>query len=190
MTTLREAAQFALDALHCPGDSELMERVEQKLREALAEPDHFPDAKKMVPVAHLYRDHNGELRLNCIKPVPHFAFPVYTAPQPKAEQEPVAWMYFDSDGDAIFGHPNGYRPDDAVPLYAAPQPKAEPNQLDDINVVDMAAPQPRRDDTALLRQALEALERTTPMGFNMESDKKFYAAINALRERLNLTKGS
>jgi hypothetical protein len=46
------------------------------------------------------------------------------------------------------------------------------------------------DDEALLRQALEALERTTPMGFNMESDKKFYAAINALRERLNHTKGS
>jgi regulator of replication initiation timing len=46
------------------------------------------------------------------------------------------------------------------------------------------------NDEALLKQALEALERTTPMGFNMESDKKFYAAINALRERLNHTKGS
>jgi len=39
----------------------------------------------------------------------------------KAQGEPVAWMYFDSDGDAIFGHPNGYRPSDAVPVYAAPQ---------------------------------------------------------------------
>ena len=38
MNTLREVAQFALDALHCPGDSELMDRVEQKLRAALAEP--------------------------------------------------------------------------------------------------------------------------------------------------------
>jgi hypothetical protein len=46
------------------------------------------------------------------------------------------------------------------------------------------------NDEALLKQALEALERTTPMGFNMESDKKFYAAITALRERLNLTKGA
>ena len=44
----------------------------QKL-EALAEP-------VQEPVAWLYRDHNGELRLNCIKPKPHFAFPVYTAP--------------------------------------------------------------------------------------------------------------
>jgi hypothetical protein len=50
--------------------------------------------------------------------------------------------------------------------------------------------QSAKKDEALLRQALEALERTTPMGFNMESDKKFYAAIAALRERLNLTKGS
>jgi hypothetical protein len=40
-----------------------------------------------------------------------------------APGEPVAWMYFDSDGDAIFGHPNGYRPSDAVPVYAAPQPQ-------------------------------------------------------------------
>ena len=38
-----------------------------------------------------------------------------------AQQEPVAWMYFDSDGDAIFGHPNGYRPDNAVPVYTHPQ---------------------------------------------------------------------
>jgi hypothetical protein len=45
MNTLREAAQFALDALHCPGDSELMGRVEQKLREALAEQE--PDYRAM-----------------------------------------------------------------------------------------------------------------------------------------------
>jgi hypothetical protein len=46
MNPLREAAQFALDALHCPGDSELMERVEAKLRAALAEqPAQEPVAK-------------------------------------------------------------------------------------------------------------------------------------------------
>lgn len=37
-----------------------------------------------------------------------------------ADVEPVAWMYFDSDGDAIFGHPHGYRPEDAVPVYTHP----------------------------------------------------------------------
>lgn len=32
--------------------------------------------------------------------------------------------------------------------------------------------------------ALEALENTTPTGFNMERDKQFFAAIAALREAL------
>ena len=32
-----------------------------------------------------------------------------------------------------------------------------------------------------MKQALEALENTTPTGFNMERDKQFYAAITALR---------
>jgi type V secretory pathway adhesin AidA len=35
--------------------------------------------------------------------------------------------------------------------------------------------------TETLKLALEALENTSPLGFNMESDKKFYAAITALR---------
>jgi hypothetical protein len=39
-------------------------------------------------------------------------------------------------------------------------------------------------DRELMQQALEALENTTPTGFNMESDKRFYAVITALRERL------
>jgi hypothetical protein len=34
------------------------------------------------------------------------------------------------------------------------------------------------------QQALEALENTTPTGFNMERDKKFFAAIAALRAAL------
>jgi hypothetical protein len=34
------------------------------------------------------------------------------------------------------------------------------------------------------QQALEALENTSPLGFNMESDKKFYAAITALKAAL------
>jgi hypothetical protein len=42
----------------------------------------------------------------------------------------------------------------------------------------------RHKDEALLQQALEALENTSPLGFNMGSDKKFYAAITALRTAL------
>ncbi len=33
-------------------------------------------------------------------------------------------------------------------------------------------------------QALEALENTTPTGFNMERDKQFFAATTALRNAL------
>ena len=36
----------------------------------------------------------------------------------------------------------------------------------------------------VLVQVLEALENTSPLGFNMESDKKFFAAITALRAAL------
>ena len=39
-------------------------------------------------------------------------------------------------------------------------------------------------DRELMQQALEALENTTPTGFNMERDKQFFATITALRERL------
>ena len=40
-------------------------------------------------------------------------------------------------------------------------------------------------DRDVMQQALEALENTSPLGFfNMESDKKFFAAITALRARL------
>jgi hypothetical protein len=40
------------------------------------------------------------------------------------------------------------------------------------------------DLRAAAQQALEALENTTPTGFNMERDKQFYAAITALRAAL------
>ena len=35
-----------------------------------------------------------------------------------------------------------------------------------------------------LELALEALENTTPTGFNMETDKRFFAAIKAIKEAL------
>ena len=36
-----------------------------------------------------------------------------------------------------------------------------------------------------LKLALEALENTTPTGFNMETDKRFYEAITAIKEALS-----
>ena len=38
--------------------------------------------------------------------------------------------------------------------------------------------------TEALKMALEALENTSPIGLNMESDKRFYAAIAAIKEAL------
>ncbi len=38
--------------------------------------------------------------------------------------------------------------------------------------------------TEALKLALEALENTTPTGFNMERDKQFFAAIIAIKEAL------
>ena len=35
-----------------------------------------------------------------------------------------------------------------------------------------------------LNMALKALENTTPTGFNMETDKRFYEAITAIKEAL------
>ena len=37
---------------------------------------------------------------------------------------------------------------------------------------------------SVVEQSLRALENTSPLGFNMESDKKFYAAITTLRAAL------
>ena len=41
-----------------------------------------------------------------------------------------------------------------------------------------------------LKLALEALENTTPTGFNMERDKQFFAAIAAIKEALALSESS
>ena len=39
-------------------------------------------------------------------------------------------------------------------------------------------------DRAAVENALDALERITPTGFNIESDKRFYSTINAFRTAL------
>ena len=41
-----------------------------------------------------------------------------------------------------------------------------------------------------LKLALDALENTTPTGFNMERDKQFFAAITAIKEALALSESS
>ena len=41
----------------------------------------------------------------------------------------------------------------------------------------------------VMKQALEALKNTSPLGFNPETDRKFYATIEALEEALNKEQG-
>ena len=40
----------------------------------------------------------------------------------------------------------------------------------------------------VMKQALEALKNTSPLGFNPETDKKFYAIIETLEEALKQSK--
>ena len=102
---LRQAAQQALGAVEAvlefrkTGNGRPPEQtcmgVPEALRDALAE------QAEQEPVAHLYRDHNGELRLNCITPVPYFAFPVYTAPQPAIDAALVRAQALKEAWDAV-----------------------------------------------------------------------------------------
>ena len=41
----------------------------------------------------------------------------------------------------------------------------------------------------VMKQALEALKNTSPLGFNTETDRKFYATIDALEEALKQEQG-
>lgn len=88
---------------------------------------------------------------------------VYAEPQPQPKQEPVAWQWLDT---ATFRKklPKNAERGAWNPLYRALQPQP--------------------DDTALLRQALEALlgQRGEP---DWRTGKQREAAITALRERLS-----
>jgi hypothetical protein len=160
MNTLREAAQQAEDVLRgCLEHPDAADAI-AALQAALAEPDHFRDAKKMVaePVAWMSP---GKERLEFARKDTVYGshtIPLYTEPQPKAEQEPVAhsvvsgalfdfmgWLtsrkerlILSSVDDAApaaeaitaFAKMRGLSLDDAKvqDWNTAPQPKAEPCQ--------------------------------------------------------------
>jgi hypothetical protein len=134
MNPLREAAQFALDALHCPGDSELMERVEAKLRAALAEPEPYDQqALELCEVCGWKTLIPGEGCLNCERQPKAEQRPQNCGTgfcsciecpyvQPKAEQEPVAYIgMIDEDHFTDVCRKAGGNSN--TPLYAAPQPR-------------------------------------------------------------------
>jgi hypothetical protein len=114
MNTLREAAQQALERLEIWLDEHGCQRDREAiadLRSALAEPDHFPDATKMAPVAKLVP---GTMKSS-------------HAPQPKAEQEPVLYVHPSTYAMESANQIGVWRPgcqlDDYLPLYFAPQPR-------------------------------------------------------------------
>jgi len=95
--TDRELMQQALEALNHVNVQDRVQII-AALRERLAQHEALDklvaidqelgmfEQPEQELVAHLYRDHNGQLKLSQISPQPRFAFPVYTAPQPRQWQ--------------------------------------------------------------------------------------------------------
>ena len=130
----------------------------------------------------------------------------YTAAQPHPKQEPVAWVLeWSYNGDCVgrrlyddethckfdAGQDGGI----CRPLIygdTAPQPQQPPiiglQSVHDAITADPSLaepPQPKPDDTSLLRQALEALEADTDPAWECNSHHpKVWSAITTLRERL------
>ena len=121
-----------------------------------AEPDHFVDANNMVaaqivpsaysadshqPVAWGLPRKDGTI-IDCICPAEHarreggYTVPLYAAPQPKAEQEPVASIYITPSGDREVDDWKHDLPTGRNLLYTAPQPR---KRLTDPEIARMAS---------------------------------------------------
>jgi hypothetical protein len=137
MNTLREAAQQALEAIEAleslsDWEERVLGRLCDKLRAALAEPDHFPDATKMVPVAKLVPGTMKSSHAPQPKAEPNQLDDInvvdMAAPQSKAEQEPVAWIWETAGHKQahLHGPYEGLGEHWTVtPLYTAPQPRLD-----------------------------------------------------------------
>jgi len=164
--SLRQAAQQALEALDAYS-WEQVNAARAALRTALAEPEQEPTIKWDASAPVLLN--NGRLRQ-----YPDGSIGVGTPAEP--EQEPVAWRY--EAATAIFesGEYGGWQRQ-----ISEKEPCAPENSIRNLQPLYT---HPAPDDTALLRQALEALERGRPqiIGVLVKQDQD--AAITALRERL------
>jgi len=131
---------------------EVDEYVTQRLEPAItALRTAIAEAEKQEPVAWLYWDSWGTMKLSQIMPPPVGAFPVYTTPpaaQP-AQQEPVAWAVFEGWNAHDLYLPQeydealkmaGYKGDHAEvkPLYTHPSAaQPAPVQVSPTDFVDM-----------------------------------------------------
>jgi hypothetical protein len=166
MTTLREAAQQAEDVLRgCLEHPDAADAI-AALQAALAEPDQ--------PIAWGMPTKDGYI-VDVICPEEHarmpgeYTVPLYAAPQPKAEQEPVAWMVTaDGEDHKVFMHRESARmwcADEKhrgapyvfeyKPLYAAPQPRRRLSANEVLNMMPESIP---ADHDGALMEFARAIE--------------------------------
>jgi hypothetical protein len=126
--------------------------------------------------------------------------PLYTAPQPQPKQEPVATVTLSESMGAEFkfNHPHTLLPGQVLYVYTAPQPQPEQRTAGCTLCGHCAATREKlpKNDTALLRQALEAMQtlldavqdKTVQMRTGVvvggSAVDQATEAIAALRERL------
>lgn len=220
MTTLRAAATLALEALHEYVPREDYENkpvgnVIDALRTALSEPEQQDTDCHLQGICH-----RSGYSIGC-KPDEHDLTTVYMAGRmdeqkvQRTEQEPVAWMVYTLDGKSVFVTDNPADFTDqhkALPLYTRAEPTGKQvawyYERDTERAISFAPDYDSRkpwqplythhvDDTALLRQCLDALVAgdwyidqlemivysADDTGINGER-AKVQAAITALRERL------
>ena len=204
MTTLREAAQRALEELERGLQFGSVTRAITALRTALSEPETEAETYKR-----LYELRGKALERPCF----HCGYKprkIYPMEQrTETEQEPVAWGYPDPQSGVIIDSicPEEHAREEGgytVPLYTQGE-TALPRLLRIMGTFDLATGHAstmdealdeleselrdvlgyyrtaKPDDTALLRQALEALEARAVNDYFVEH---IYAAITALRDRL------
>jgi hypothetical protein len=170
MSTLREAAQAALDYFDSPGDACFSDADVERLRAALAEQQAEWSSSEAgnvkqpqpEPVGEIYRFGRNSAG------VPWHGFSVardvdlpegtklFTAPQPQQapQPEPVAWYWRHKENDATglyWQNPSKYGIDmgnslyEWTLLYAAPQPQRAPLSDDQIAALTIMLDQHKND---------------------------------------------
>jgi hypothetical protein len=164
MVTLKDAAQQALDYIRSTTDYKMGHppacEAALDLADALAEPQEpycYHDGRDIVGKEFA---HHSDV------------FPLFTAPQPKAEpQEPVGWLYegiaSHTRGKSVFKKTREMRLEtrwwqEKGPLYTAPQPRREPltdEQIEKLREKTFSTGNPYCPvDSKSMRKAARAIE--------------------------------
>lgn len=128
MTQIEAMKQMvsALQSMVCEPDRTLQQRPERyaKVKEAIsAGRQAIEQAEKQEPVA-CVQDLEEVKRKHLVYEMGmDWKDPLYTHPQPKAEQEPVAWIEHHKGGDNLNWEEVNHPYAKATPLYTSPQPQ-------------------------------------------------------------------